>query len=214
MVRIPPLISILLLMWSCGQSSKEVRQNLHSDHTIFAVQKLAPRADFFAYESDELANQNDPESSQRYISLNGEWKFQWTASPRDREKNFFKANLDDSDWETIPVPANWEVEGYGHPIYLDERYPFTTSWPDAPEDYNPVGSYRHTFSIPDTWTNQQIILHFAGAKSAMYLYINGQFLGYSQGSKTPAEFDITSLLTPGENLLCIQMYRWSDASYL
>jgi len=201
-------------MWSCDQSNKEVQQNLHSDHTIFAVQKLAPRADFFAYESDELAKQNDPESSQCYISLNGAWKFHWTASPRDREKNFYKANLDDNDWETIPVPANWEVEGYGHPIYLDERYPFTTSWPDAPEDYNPVGSYRHTFSIPDAWTKQQIILHFAGAKSAMYLYINGQFLGYSQGSKTPAEFDITSFLIPGENLLSIQMYRWSDASYL
>ncbi len=214
MVRILYLIPILLLLWSCGQSSKEVQQNLHSDHTIFAVNKLGPRADFFVYESDELAKQNDPESSQRYISLNGEWKFHWTASPRDREKNFYEVDLDDSNWDLISVPANWEVEGYGHPIYLDERYPFTTKWPDAPKDYNPVGSYRHTFSIPEEWTDQQIILHFAAAKSAMYLYINGQFAGYSQGSKTPAEFDITSFLIPGENLLSIQMYRWSDASYL
>jgi len=123
-------------------------------------------------------------------------------------------DLDDSNWDLIAVPANWEVEGYGHPIYLDERYPFTTKWPDAPKDYNPVGSYRHTFSIPEEWSDQQVILHFAGAKSAMYLHINGQFAGYSQGSKTPAEFDITSFLNPGENLLSIQMYRWSDASYL
>jgi len=119
---------------------------------------------------------------------------------QERVKNFYEVGLDDSDWETIPVPANWEVEGHGHPIYLDERYPFTTNWPDAPVDYNPVGSYRHIFSIPEAWTNQQIILHFAAAKSAMHLYINGQFTGYSQGSKTPAEFDITSFVTPGENL--------------
>ncbi len=101
-----------------------------------------------------------------------------------------------------------------HPIYLDERYPFSTTWPDAPEDYNPVGTYRHRFTVPEAWSGQQIILHFAGAKSAMYLYINGQFTGYSQGSKTPAEFDISSFVHPGENLLSIQMYRWSDASYL
>jgi len=214
MVRILSLISMLLILWSCDQGIREQKQNLHNDHTVFAVNKLAPRADFFAYESDELAKQADPESSQRYISLNGEWKFHWTRSPGERAKKFYEVDLDDSNWDQIPVPANWEVEGYGHPIYLDERYPFTTSWPDAPEDYNPVGTYRHKFSIPEAWTDQQIILQFAGAKSAMYLYINSQFAGYSQGSKTPAEFDITSLLTPGENLLSIQMYRWSDASYL
>ncbi len=214
MVRALSLISILLLLSSCGHTGQELKQNLHSDHTVFAVNKLAPHADFFAYESKQLAEWDEPDSSQRYISLNGDWKFHWTASPRERVKNFFEVDLDDSNWELIPVPANWEVEGYGHPIYLDERYPFNTSWPDAPEDYNPVGSYRKTFTIPKGWADQQIILHFAGAKSAMYLYINGQFAGYSQGSKTPAEFDITSFVTPGENLLSIQMYRWSDASYL
>ena len=122
--------------------------------------------------------------------------------------------MEDSTWKTIPVPSNWEVEGYGHPIYLDERYPFITKWPNAPVDYNPVGTYRHTFTLPGNWKAQDIILHFAGAKSAMYLYINGQFVGYSQGSKTPAEFLINSYLQEGENLIAIQMYRWSDASYL
>ena len=212
--RIISFFPILALLWSCSQSSQEHKQNLHSDHTIFAVNKLAPRADFFAYESQQLAERNEPEASQNYISLNGEWKFHWTASPRDRIKNFHEPDLDVSNWDLIPVPANWEVEGYGHPIYLDERYPFTTLWPEAPEKYNPVGTYRKTFTIPDRWSGQNIILHFAGAKSAMYLYINGQFAGYSQGSKTPAEFHITSLVSPGENLLSIQMYRWSDASYL
>lgn len=214
MVRPHLLIFALLFLFSCDHPGKEVKQDLHNDHTVFEVSKLAPRADFFAYESEKLAAGDDAESSQRYLSLNGEWKFNWTASPHKRVKNFYAPDLDDSDWDLIPVPANWEVEGYGHPIYLDERYPFTTHWPDAPTKYNPVGSYRKTFRIPEKWTGQQIILHFAGAKSAMYLYINGSFAGYSQGSKTPAEFNITPLVTPGENLLSLQMYRWSDASYL
>jgi len=208
------LWSLVLLLWSCGPGERWEKQDLHSDHTVFSVRKMAPRADFFAYESEALADQVSPDSSQRYISLNGSWKFHWASSPGDRIRKFWDPGLDDGSWAEIPVPANWEVEGYGHPIYLDERYPFSTTWPDAPEDYNPVGTYRHVFVIPEAWKEQQIILHFAGAKSAMYLYINGKFAGYSQGSKTPAEFDISSLVTPGENLLALQMFRWSDASYL
>jgi beta-galactosidase len=202
------------MLWSCGSQERWKQQDLHSDHTVFSVHKLAPRADFFAYESEALAGLATPDSSQRYISLNGNWKFHWTSSPGKRVKKFYSTGLDDRSWDTIPVPANWEVEGYGYPIYLDERYPFTTQWPEVPEDYNPVGTYRHVFTIPEAWKEQQIILHFAGVKSAMYLYINGKFAGYSQGSKTPAEFDISSLVRSGENLIAIQMFRWSDASYL
>lgn len=205
---------VSFMMITLGGVPREQRQTLHKDHTVFGVNKLRPRADFFAYESAELAEQNVKTHSKRYISLNGNWKFQWVRSPKDRIRDFYKTDLDDSNWKTIPVPANWEVVGYGHPIYLDERYPFATKWPDAPEDYNPVGTYRHTFNIPGQWLGENIILHFAGAKSAMYLYINGRFAGYSQGSKTPAEFDITPYIQAGENLLALQMYRWSDASYL
>jgi beta-galactosidase len=214
MIRNLSFFSIVLLFASCGRQGTGFRQDLHSDHTVFEVNKLASRADFYAYESERLACSYDPESSQRFLSLDSQWKFNWTASPRNRVRNFQAIDLDDSDWELIPVPANWEVEGYGNPIYLDERYPFDTHWPDAPKKYNPVGTYRKTFLIPEEWAGQQIILHFAGAKSAMYLYVNGEFAGYSQGSKTPAEFNITPLVTPGENLLAIQMYRWSDGSYL
>jgi beta-galactosidase len=173
-----------------------------------------PRADFLAFESDSLAIIDNPLKSERFLSLDGHWKFQWVRSPGQRTKDFYKEELDDSDWDNIPVPSNWEVEGYGHPIYLDERYPFTTTWPEVPDDYNPVGTYRHRFQLPKEWPEKEIILHFAGSKSAMYLYLNGVFLGYSQGSKTPAEFNITPFVKEGENLLAIQMFRWSDASYL
>lgn len=194
--------------------SQEQTQNLHNNHEVFGVNKLKPRADFFAYEDANLAKENNPDKSERYKLLNGNWKFNWVKSPQDRPIDFYKKDFNDSYWETIPVPANWEVEGYGHPIYLDERYPFTTKWPDAPEDYNPVGTYRQTFDVPEGWLGEQIILHFAGAKSAMYLYVNGKYVGYSQGSKTPAEFDLTEFVSAGKNLMAIQMYRWSDASYL
>ena len=208
------ILLFLPVFWSCATRSRGHRQDLHMDHTVFGVNKLPPRADFFAYESAHLAEADLPDSSRRYLSLNGYWKFHWTPSPRTRMKRFYDVDLDDRNWDSIPVPGNWEVEGYGHPIYLDERYPFDTHWPDAPKKYNPVGSYRHRFILPEGWLNQQVILHFAGVKSAMYLYVNGQFAGYSQGSKTPAEFDLTRLVTPGENLLSMQLYRWSDASYL
>jgi beta-galactosidase len=206
------IISILLLVFSLTAISQN--QKFHNDHTIFGVNKLNPHADFFAFEKEDLAKENNLEESKRFISLNGDWKFQWVRSPKDRITNFFDINLDDSNWKTIPVPANWEVEGYGHPIYLDERYPFNTKWPNTPDDYNPVGTYRHSFNITKEFLDNEIILHFAGAKSAMYLYINGEFIGYSQGSKTPAEFNISDFVIEGKNKIAIQMFRWSDASYL
>ena len=208
------LIGALAVMFSCNVFPTLHEKDLHEYHTLFGVNKLNPRADFIACETEPLAILNTPDSSTRFQSLNGYWKFQWVHSPRQRIKKFFRLDLNDSDWDTIPVPGNWEVEGFGHPIYLDERYPFTTHWPFAPVKYNPVGTYRHSFKISEDLLDNEVFLHFAGAKSAMYIYMNGQFVGYSQGSKTPAEFNITGLVLPGNNLLAIQMYRWSDASYL
>lgn len=207
------LVVILTVLVACSQPL-EIEQNFHNDHTIFGINKLDPHADFFAYETGDLAAKNSLSNSSRFLSLDGDWKFQWSLNPKGRIRNFHRKNLNDKQWKTIPVPANWEVEGYDYPIYLDERYPFETTWPEAPTEYNPVGTYRHTFEIPNDWITDDIILHFAGAKSAMYVYINEQFVGYSQGSKTPAEFKINECIKPGKNLIALQMYRWSDASYL
>ncbi len=212
MSKINTIVCVIIINSSIF--AQEQPQNLHNNHKVFAINKLPPRADFFAYESSKLATTNKLELSSRFISLNGIWKFNWVRSPNDRPLNFFENEFNDIDWGTIAVPSNWEVEGYGYPIYLDERYPFQTNWPNAPVDYNPVGTYRHEFILPDSWNNGETILHFAGAKSAMYLYVNGKFVGYSQGSKTPAEFNVTKYLVAGNNLIAMQMYRWSDASYL
>ena len=208
------ILSIILILTIVSLQAQEQLHNLHNNHMVFGVNKLDPHSDFFGFENFEMAELGLKDSSIRAVSLVGDWKFMWVSSPKDRLINFFETNLDDSDWSTIPVPANWEVEGYGYPIYLDERYPINTTWPDIPSDYNPVGTYRHDFDIPHDWLNSSIILHFAGAKSAMYLYINGEYVGYSQGSKTPAEFDISKFVHGGNNKIAIQMYRWSDATYI
>lgn len=186
-------------------------QNAHFDHTIFEENKLPPRASFFAAESADIFT---PEGSRRYLDLNGIWKFNWVKDPKLRPTSFQHLEFDDSNWDSIPVPANWEVEGYGKPIYLDERYPFTTTWPEVPQDYNPVGTYRKKIFLDSNFLQEEVILHFAAAKSALYVYVNGQYVGYSQGSKTPAEFNITSFLNEGDNLIALQQFRWSDASYL
>lgn len=202
----------LILVYGCQQKSLEsvAEQTYHYNHKIFEDNKLPPRATFFASEESDIKKEN----SKRFMSLNGAWKFHWVKDPNQRPVTFQNIQFDDSDWSTIPVPANWEVEGFGNPIYLDERYPFTTKWPDAPSDYNPVGTYRKVFNLKADFLIDDVILHFAGAKSAMYVYVNGTYVGYSQGSKTPAEFNITKYLKTGENLLALQMFRWSDASYL
>lgn len=206
-------IILLTVMASCQQPRLSVvaEQVNHYNHNIFEDNKLPPRATFFAMESSDIGKK---ENSRRYLNLNGDWKFNFTKDPKLRPTTFQNVNFDDSDWKTIPVPANWEVEGYDYPIYLDERYPFDTKWPDAPADYNPVGTYRREIKLNTAFLSEDTILHFAGAKSAMYVYINGKYVGYTQGSKTPAEFNITEYLSEGNNLIALQLFRWSDSSYL
>lgn len=204
---------LLLVIASCQQNNlPEVEeQAYHYNHEIFEENKLPPRATFFAYELPEIQAK---ENSRRYLNLNGDWKFYFVKNPKERPTTFQNINFEDDEWKTIPVPANWEVEGYDYPIYLDERYPFETKWPDAPKEYNPVGTYRKEIILKKEFLTEDVILHFEGAKSAMYVYVNGTYVGYSQGSKTPAEFNISPFVTEGKNLIALQMFRWSDASYL
>lgn len=189
-------------------------QEYHENHQVFSINKETPHPLLFPYSNEQAAVQNQKEISPWFQSLDGLWKFHWVKNPKLRPAGFYNTDFDDDDWTLFPVPANWEVHGYDYPIYLDEKYPFTTSYPKVPEDYNPVGSYRKSFNIPASWMDREVILHFGAVKSALYVWVNGQRVGFSQGSKTPAEFNITPYLKQGENLLAIQIYRWSDASYI
>ena len=147
-------------------------------------------------------------------SLNGPWQFHWVKTPDERPRDFYLPDYDVSQWDTLPVPSNWQMHGYGIPIYTNIIYPFPKNPPHIPHDNNPVGSYRRTFTLPELWTGRRVIIHFAGVESAFYLWINGKQVGYSQGSRTPAEFDVTDYLRPGENLVAAEVYRWCDGSYL
>jgi len=153
-----------------------------------------------------------------YRSLDGMWKFHWSKNPSERPEDFYMTNFDISKWDEIHVPSNWQMEGYGIPIYVNEKYPFHPDRPAnpplIPKDNNPVGSYRTTFNIPDNWDGRDIYIHFGGVKSAFYIWVNGKKVGYSQGSMTPAEFNISSFLQNGKNELAVEVYRWSDGAYL
>jgi beta-galactosidase len=163
-------------------------------------------------------------ASDYFQSLNGDWRFHWVARPDERPADFYRSDYDVSGWDTITVPSNWEIAGYGTPIYVNISYPHAKTPPQimvpAPADYtaarepNPVGSYRRTFTVPKNWNGKEVFVHFAGVSSAFYLWVNGQQVGYSQGSRLPAEFNITSYLTAGENSMAVEVYRWCDGSYL
>ena len=183
---------------------------------IISINKEAPHCTMLPYADEVSAVKNRPADSPWYLSLNGTWKFNWVRKPADSPQGFFTPNYDVSGWDDIPVPSNWELQGYGVPIYVNIPYEWTSDPqpPQIPHDYNPVGSYRTLFSIPDNWDERQVILHFGAVKSAMFVWINGREVGYSQGSKLPAEFNLTTYIKPGENVLAIEVYRWSDGSWL
>ncbi len=174
--------------------------------------KERPHATFIPFPDMESAIRGGASPFLR--SLNGTWKFNWVRQPAGRPVDFYREDFDVSSWSDIEVPGNWELQGFGVPIYTDVAYPFPANPPYIPHDYNPVGSYRTTFTIPQAWTDRQVFLHFGGVKSAMYVWVNGRQVGYSQGSKTPAEFNVTEYLRAGDNTLAVEVYRWSDGAYL
>ncbi len=147
--------------------------------------------------------------------LNGPWKFFFAPNPASTPEGFYKPDFDVSAWDTIMVPGNWQLQGYDIPIYVNVQYPFPIDdLPRVPEDDNPTGCYRRTFTIPEEWEGRQIFILFEGVDSAFHIWVNGELVGYSQGSRLPAEFNITRYLRPGENTLAVRVYRWSDGSYL
>ena len=179
---------------------------------VFAVNRLPHRASLWPYSSVEAAAERG--ASEYVKDISGEWKFSWSKTPAERPDGFWTAEYDDSAWGTISVPGNWEVLGYGVPIYTNVNYPFPKNPPFIPHDDNPTGCYRHTFTISKEWSERRTILHFESGLAAMYVWVNGHEVGYSQGTKTAVEFDITDYLVEGENLLAVEGYRWSDGSYL
>tara|TARA_B100000949_G_scaffold204435_1_gene194014 strand:- start:18039 stop:21257 length:3219 start_codon:yes stop_codon:yes gene_type:complete len=179
---------------------------------IISINTEEPHASFYHYNSNSLETRQ--EALPNYKSLNGVWKFHWSAKPSDRPKGFYTEDHNVSDWDDIQVPSDWQMKGYGYPIYTNIEYPFPKNVPFIPHDNNPVGSYKRKFNIDKDWDGKQVLIHFGGVNSAFYLWINGQRVGYSEGSKTPAEFNVTPYIRHGENDIAVEVYRWCDGSYL
>ena len=211
------LISAALL--TAGISAGAQTFNEWRNPEVNSFGRAPMHTSYFAYESRDAALAGKPEESSNFLSLNGKWKFSWVRDADDKPADFFKAGYDDGFWDEIPVPGIWELHGYGDPIYVNIGYAWRNQYrnnpPLVPVENNHVGSYRKVIEIPSDWEGKDIIAHFGSVTSNMYLWVNGRYAGYSEDSKLEAEFDITRWLKPGEkNLICFQVFRWCDGSYL
>lgn len=176
--------------------------------------KEKPHATMISYADESQVLEAVKANSPNYVLLDGIWKFNLVKSPEQRPYWFFKDDFDTRDWDDIEVPSNWEMKGYDVPIYVNITYPHKNDPPRIQHDYNPVGSYKRSFTVPSDWKEKEVFLHFGGVASAFYVWVNEQLVGYSQDSKTPAEFNITKYLKNGDNSLAVEVYRWCDGSYL
>ena len=187
------------------------------DMQVNEINRFPTHTSFFAYENIPAAQEGNMKASGNYLSLEGQWKFKWVENADQRPTDFFAEGYDDSQWGRMNVPGLWELNGYGDPIYVNIgfgwRGHFQNNPPNVPEKDNHVGSYRRVVNIPDSWNGKQVVAHFGSVTSNMYLWVNGQFVGYTEDSKMAAEFDLTPYLKKGDNLIAFQTFRWCDGSY-
>ncbi len=194
---------------------------------IFRINREDARATFVPFPDTKsaLADLNESPSKRsiradsKYLKhLNGNWKFHLSENPSQRPENFYEESFDTSGWDEIKVPGEWQMQGHDHPIYTNVIYPWTDYErpvpPNAPSVHNPVGSYKTTFSVPKEWKDREIFVSFQGVESAFYLWINGNFVGYSEDSFTPSEFDVTEHVRQGENTIAVEVYKWCTGSWL
>ncbi|WMI65707.1 glycoside hydrolase family 2 TIM barrel-domain containing protein [Aestuariibaculum sp. YM273] len=203
-------LCFLLVNLGFSQNSKNEWEN----PSILDRNKEPGRSSFVLYEDEASALTGVADKSKYYKSLNGTWKFNIVKTPNERPLDFYKVDLDDSKWNEISVPSNWEIEGYDTPIYTNVTYPFPKNPPFIDESYNPVGTYRTSFKVAKGWEDKAVILHFGSISGYARIFLNGEEVGMTKASKTAAEFDITEYLNKGDNVLAVQVFRWHDGSYL
>ncbi len=211
----------ILFMVSCSKNTdysgvawEEQEDPPWENPLVNEINREPARAHFIPFATVEQARSEDKWQSPMIQSLNGKWKFHLAQNPSERPYWFFKNDFDTRQWGEINVPANWELEGYDYPIYTNVKYPHEKTPPKIQAHYNPVGSYKRTFRTPPEWKGKEIFLHFGAASSMLNVWVNGEYVGYSEDSKTPATFNITNFLKSGENSLAVEIFRWCDGSYL
>ena len=181
---------------------------------MFNQNREDPHATLISFPDEQSALEATKTNSPNYLSLDGTWRFNWVKSPDQRPYWFFKDDYDTRDWKDIEVPSNWQMKGYDVPLYVNIGYPFKKNPPYIHHEWNPVGSYKRSFKVSSGWKNKEVFLHFGAVSSAFYVWVNEHLVGYSEDSKVPAEFNITKYLKGGNNSVSVEVYRWSDGSYL
>ncbi len=230
--RLYLILSVLLLSISLYSQEKNPISDYKyyiENELVISENKLPAHASFLSFSTTDERTANNPKY---YQSLSGTWKFHWVRDPKERPKSFMNPKYNTSNWDDIKVPSNWEIEGFGVPIYVNHQYEFADYkapvaddmeftekiFPknpgDVPDNYNPVGSYVREFTLDKDWKNKEVFLHIGAMKSGGFVWLNGQYIGYSQGSKLPAEFNITKAIKTGKNTIALQIFRWTDGSYL
>ena len=213
------MIRRLLLCMVCGVVTMASAQKapVWKDAGVNQQNREPRRAHFFAFESEDKAK-GDKEASERFLSMEGKWKFNFVKNHQDAPQGFYALKYDDSKWVDFPVPGLFEMEGYGDKIYKNMGYAWCTTFKNDPpyvsEVNNYTGSYRRTFDLPQNWKGQEVYFHVGSATSNLSVWVNGKYVGYSEDSKVAAEFNITKYLKPGKNLIAMQIMRWCDGSYL
>ena len=204
------LLSTGAILMACTAFSQN---NDWENPQLYELNKEAPHADYMLFDKQQDVVTDEFRNSPYYQSLNGTWKFVYAEKYADRIRDFYSPGLDERSWSDIPVPSNWELKGFGTPIYTNITYPYPKNPPFIGEN-NPVGTYRKQFTVPENWNNNEVILHFGSITGCAFVYVNGQKVGMTKASKTAAEFNITRYLVKGTNLLAVQVFRWHDGSYM
>ncbi len=208
------LTTIFLISLACSMLSFS---QLHPDWenpTVFERNQELPHTTLMPFDKLDQALAHHLKSSPNHSSLNGTWKFHWAENTEQAPAKFFQKGYNRVDWDEIKVPSNWQMVGFGYPLFRNIGLPFEEDPPGVPDEFNPVGSYYRNFNIPATWTDKQVFLHFEGVHSASYVWINGKEVGYNQGGMEPAEYNITRYLRSGENSIAVKVLRYSDGAYM
>ncbi len=206
-------IHSLLLIFAVAFSVQAQHRPDWENPRVFERNQQPPHTPLMPFSNRQKALELDFAGSEYFMPLDGSWKFLWSENPVKAPRRFYETDYDVSHWSRIQVPGNWQMQGFGHPLFRNIAHPFPANPPFVPKDYNPVGSYRRTFRLPSGWDNRRIFLHFEGVKSASTVWINGDSVGYNEGGMEPAEYDITPYVRPGVNHIAVQVIRWSDGSY-
>lgn len=210
-MNIKSFLSIALIIWSFADA--KAQNNDWENPQLIEAGKEKPRVTFMLFDQVDDAIGDDYSKSANYKSLNGTWKFNYVDAYKNRRTDFYRTDLDDSGWANLTVPSNWELNGFGIPIYTNITYPHPKTPPFIGPN-NPVGTYRKTFSMPNNWNGKEVMIHFGSISGCAFIYLNGNKVGMTKASKTPAEFNITKHLKKGQNLLAVEVFRWHDGSYL